>query len=365
MVTVSSQRARSETNVLRQPITPPLVVSALLAALRTALGRVAVVDVTLPRGMSAGLEREAIFAYCSEPPATERHFLGRFRQSGGHRELHLPAADRPASSLWTELPDSLDRSRKAVVLAGSLEQADAVIDLIEPGMSLVVGIAAHRRGTLSAALASSLKEHRTIACNATDIDQTFLWFVPDADFSPVCDALDLKPARRKRSRETLAREMSARARPARRSVVPDATLALAVPFEASWHAALAAGVLIHDGGYRSESDGDYSWLWTGPSNHFRVLLTGVLPTAGRLHVSVIKTEDVRNLSGLRVLVNGRHVSHRFEPWSELSGKVVIDLPPPPPTDDTTVLSLVCPHMVPDADGRRLLGLCVDRIEMLS
>jgi hypothetical protein len=357
MVSVSPQRTSSETNASRRLVTPPYVMSALLTVLRSALGRVSVVDMTLPHGMSAGLDREATFAYCSDLPEMERRFLGRFRQSGGHREMHLPTPGRAASSLWTELPDSLDRSRKTVVLFGSFEQAEAALDAIEPGMSLVVRTSADRRAAIGPTMASSLREHRAIACNAPDIGQTFLWLVPAAEFSQVCDALDLKPGRRRRSRE-----MSARARPARRSVVPDAALALAVPPEAPWHAALAAGALIHDGGYRSENDGDYSWLWTGPANHFRVLLTGVLPTSGRLHVSVIKTEDVRNLAGLRVLVNGRHVPHRFDPWSELSGKVVVDLQPP--VGDMTVLSLVCPHMVPDADGRRLLGLCLDRIEML-
>jgi hypothetical protein len=358
MVTVSSRPTSSEANATRQPATPPHVMSALIAALRAALGRVSIVDMTLPHGMSAGVDREAIFACSNDPPTMERHFLGRFRQSGGHREIHLPTPDRAGASPWTEIADSLDRSRKAVVLAGSIEQAEAVRDVMAPGLSLVVRASGHRRVTISAALASSLREHRTIACDAAGIGQTFLWFVPAAEFSFVCDALGLKQARRRRSRET-----SASTRPARRSVVPDATLALATPSEASWQSALVAGALIHDGGYRSESDGDYSWLWTGPANHFRVLLTGVLPMSRKLHVSVIKTEDVRNLSGLRLLVNGRHVPHRFEPWSELSGKVVIDLHPP--TDDMTVLSLVCPHMVPDADGRRLLGLCIDKIEMLS
>lgn len=355
---MSSQNASSKAHAAQRPGTPPHVMSALLAMLRSALGRASVIDTTLPHGMSAGLDRDAIFAYCGDPPAKERHFLDSFRQSGGHREMHLPAPGRAASSLWTELPDSRDRSRKTVILTGSLEQAEAALDVIEPDMSLIVQTSAHRRATISAALASSLREHRTIACNAADIGQTFLWFVPASEFSNACDALDLKQARRRRSRE-----MSSSARPARQSVVPDATLTLAVSSEASRHAALAAGVLIHDGGHRSENDGDYSWLWTGPANHFRVLLTGVLPTSAKLHISVIKTEDVRNLSGLRVLVNGRHVPHRFEPWSELSGKVIIDLQPP--ADDMTVLSLVCPHMVPDADGRRLLGLCLDRIEMLS
>ena len=358
MVIASSPPARSETSVSRQPATPPHVMSALLAALRSALGKVSVVDMTLPHGMSAGVDREAVFACGHDPSATERHFLGRFRQSGGHRELHLPAPDRAGSSPWTEIADSLDRSRKAVALAGSHEQAEAARDMIEPGLSLVVRTSAQRRATLSAALALALREHRTIACDAAGIGQTFLWFVPAAEFSSACDALGLKPARRRRSREA-----PTSTRPARRSVVPDATLTLATPAEASWQSALVAGALVHDGGHRSESDGDYSWLWTGPANHFRVLLTGVPPASGRLHVSVIKTEDVRNLGGLRLLVNGRHVPHRFEPWSELSGKVVIDLPPS--ADDMTVLSLVCPHMVPDADGRRLLGLCIDKIEMLS
>lgn len=355
---MSSQNASSEAHAVQRPGTPPHVMSALLAVLRSGLGRASLVDMTLPHGMSAGFDRETIFAYCSDPPAEERHFLDRFRQSGGHREIHLPAQGRGASSLWTESPDSLDRSRKTVILTGSLEQAEAALDVIEPDMSLVVRTSAQRRATISAALASSLREHRTIACNAADVGQTFLWFVPTAEFSHVCDALDLKQARRRRSRE-----MSTSARSTRRTIAPDASLAFAVSSDASRHAALPAGVLIHDGGHRSENDGDYSWLWTGPANHFRVLLTGILPTSGKLHVSVIKTEDIRNLSGLRVLINGRHVPHRFDPWSELSGKVIVDLQPS--ADDMTVLSLVCPHMVPDADGRRLLGLCLDRIEILS
>ena len=358
MVTVSSQHAGSDGDASRQPVVPPHVMAALLAALRSAIGRFSLVDMTLPRGLSAGLDREAIFAYCIDPPAMERHFLSRFRQSGGHRELQLPRPSRAGSSLWTEMPDSLDRSRKAVILAGSIGQAEAVLDGIEPGMSLVVRTSAHRRVTISPAMASTLRGHRTIACTAAGIDQTFLWFVPAADFHDVCDALNLKQANRRR-----ASGMSGSARPVRRSVVADATLALPTPSDMSWHSGLVAATLIHDGGYRSESDGDYSWLWTGPSNHFRVLLTGVLPTSGKLHVSVIKTEDLRNLSGLRMLVNGRHVPHRFEPWSGLSGKAVVDLHPP--ADGMTVLSLVWPHMVPDADGRRLLGLCIDKIEMSS
>ena len=355
---MSPQDPSSEAYAAQRPGTPPHVMSAMLAVLRSTLGRASVVDMTLPHGISAGLDREAIFTYCGDLPAKERHFLNRFRQSGGHREMHLPVPGRVASSLWTESPDSLDRTRKTVILTGSLEQAEAALDVIEPDMSLVIRTSADRRTTISAALASSLREHRTIACNAADIGQTFLWFVPAAEFSHVCNALDLKQGRRRRSRE-----MSNSSRPVRRSVVPDATLALEVSSESSRPAALAAGVLIHDGGYRSENDGDYSWIWTGPANHFRILLTGILPTSGKLHVSVIKTEDIRNLSGLRVLINGRHVPHRFDSWSELSGKVIIDLQPP--ADDMTVLSLVCPHMVPDADGRRLLGLCLDRIEVLS
>jgi hypothetical protein len=358
MVTMSSQHARSGGDFPKQPIVPPHVMSALFAAFRSAFGRFSLVDMTLPHGMSAGLDREAIFAYCIDPPAMERPFLSRFRQSGGHREMHLPKPSRTGSSLWTEMPDSLDRSRKAVILAGSIRQAEEVLDAIEPGMSLVAPTSVHRRTTISAAMASSLREHRTIACNAAGIGQTLLWFVPKAEFDDVCNALNLKQTIRRRTRE-----MSGSGRPARRSVVADATLALPTPSNASWHSALVAGTLIHDGEYRSESDGDYSWLWTGPSTHFRVLLTGALPTSGKLRVSVIKTEDVRNLSGLRVLINGRHLPHRFEPWSELSGKVIVDLPPP--ADAMTVLSLVCPHMIPDADGRRLLGLCIDKIEMSS
>jgi hypothetical protein len=145
------------------------------------------------------------------------------------------------------------------------------------------------------------------------------------------------------------------------SIPADATFPLAIPGETSAKVALIASALVHDGDYRSESNGDYSWLWTGPSNHFRVLVTGVPPVPVKLHVSVIKTEDARNLSGLRVLVDGRQVPHRLDTSSDVSGKVTIDLHAP--AGNMTVLSLVHPHVVPDTAGRRLLGLCIDRIDM--
>lgn len=325
----------------------PQVMTALLGALRGGLGDFTLLDATLPRGESAGLERNALFVCCGPSAAPERQFLSRFRQGGGHRELPLLAADGTGSAGAAGLLESLDRTRPMVVLADSPAQARALAGLAEPTASLVVRANAAHPAADRAALAAWLPGRRVVAVRVARGGPSFRWLLPQAFFDSTRAALALEPG----------------IGPTRREPAADAVLSLTTPADAPWHAGTGAATLIHDGGYRSESDGDYSWLWTGPSNHFRILLAGVPPLAAKLGISVIKTESPRNLAALRVLVDGRHVPHRFQPWSELSGKVTVDLAPA--GNGPTVLSLVCPHMVPDADGRRLLGLCIDRIDLVS
>jgi hypothetical protein len=330
------------------------VLAALLAALRSGLGKVAMIDMSLPAGRSAGIDRETVFGSCSALPPLDEAFLGRFRQSGGHRDVYLLPGDGRESTARTNLLDSLDRSRKVVFFADCIDQVEPILDLVDDSRSLVVRVCSHRPATASAAMASWLIRRRIIAFTSPDADPTFLWIVPTDAYDDLCEALPLEQAS-----PVPAKRMPA----ADRSMVPQTTFALAIPQDAPSHPALVASALIHDGGYRSESEGEYSWLWTGPSKHFRILLTGVPPVPTKLNISIVKTEDARNLAALRVLIDGRHIPHRFAPWSDLSGKVTVDLAAS--AGDMTVLSLVCPHMVPDGTGHRHLGLCIDRIEFAA
>ncbi len=332
---------------------PVSVLAALFATLRSALGRIAMVDMSLPAGRSAGIDREVVFGSCGRSTAPEQAFLGRFRQSGGHRDVYVLAPADRDSPARANLLDAVDRSRTVVFFADSMDQVEPIADLVDDSRSLVLHVGGHRSAVATPTLASWLKQRRVIALTAADA-AVFLWIVSAATYDALCLQLPLAPPS-----PAPAKRMAA----ADRTIVPHATLTLAVPADSPSQPVLVAGALIHDGGYRSESEGDYSWLWTGPSQHFRVLLTGFPATATKLNVSIIKTEDPRNLSGLRVLIDGRHVGHRLSPWSDVSGKVTVDLASP--AGDMTVLSLVCPHMVPDGSGHRHLGLCIDRIEFAA
>ncbi|TWT12606.1 hypothetical protein FQU96_10080 [Reyranella sp. CPCC 100927] len=351
MATMTMDVKRAAAVGVRSRIAPKTM-AALFAALRAGIGKFSVIDASLPIGQCAGLDREAIFGCGNDLAPTARQFLERFRQAGGHRDIYLASPSRPLPSTWASLFDSIDRLRKVVVFADSLDQAEAILDLIDSSRSLVIRVSRTRSIITRPAMVAWLEGRRVIALVAPGI--CFWWVIPTTDFDTVCAALPLEPAPEKRAKS---------APPTHAARRPDATFTLAVQTAPPPTTGLVASALVHDGGYRSENEGDYSWIWTGPSNHFRILLTGTPDTPVKLNISVIKTEDPRNLAELRVLVDGRHTPHRLDPWSNLSGKVSVDLGAP--AKDMTVLSLVCPHMVPDGAGHRLLGLCIDKIEMIS
>lgn len=126
---------------------------------------------------------------------------------------------------------------------------------------------------------------------------------------------------------------------------------------------LPARAFVHDGGYTSEGDLQYSWLWTGPDSHFRL----VLPCATsrpcrRLEVFVIRTEERQNIEAMQTQLDGRRIAHELDRWSDNSGKIIVELPP---ADDYRVLTLVVPKMVADGNSGRLLGLCIDKIVLTS
>jgi hypothetical protein len=326
---------------------------ALLPTLQSALGDFTLLDMTLPRGAPSIADQEVMFGFERPLSEWERDFLGRFRQQGGRVELDLPVADGSAPRSSTALSRLAARQQKLVVLVSSIEQAQKLSELADLDASIIVQASGiHRPGV---AVSAWLKQRRSISIDDSGGIQMFLWMMTDSAFDAVGSALPVVKARRKRSHGTGRKSVTPR-----RSVA-DRSLTLDIAARAALLSRTVAGALIHDGGYRSESKGDYSWLWTGPSNHFRILVTGVPAGPAWLSVSIIKTEDARNLSGLRVMLDGRHVPHTLEQSSDLSGKVTVELGVR--DSDMTVLSLVCPHVVPDAAGQRRLGLCIDRIEL--
>jgi len=63
--------------------------------------------------------------------------------------------------------------------------------------------------------------------------------------------------------------------------------------------------MIHDGDYVSEGDDNYSWLWTGPSPHFRLILPHVAGNRPRgAEICVPRAEQHSNLSLVAVQLNG-------------------------------------------------------------
>ena len=351
---MASKHMQGHASANGRPRVASSILAVLFAALRSAAGNFSIIDLSLPLGQCAGVDRDAIFGCGSELPPVSQQFLSRFRQSGGHREIYQAVAGGQETPTWESLLDAVDRARKAVVFCDSPEQADAVLGLVDDDRSLVVRVSDPGTAPTTPAMESWLARRRIIAF--TSSDGGFLWFVPREAFETVRRAIPLDPAPQAGRPAKAAGPRATGASPR-----PDATFVLPQATSTTPSTELAASALVHDGGYRSESEGDYSWVWTGPANHFRVLLTGAPAVAAKLSISIIKTEDARNLAGLRVLVDGRHVPHRFDAWTDLSGKVTIKLGVP--RDDMTVLSLVCPHMVPDAAGHRVLGLCIDKIEM--
>ncbi|MFD2249807.1 hypothetical protein FHS82_004175 [Pseudochelatococcus lubricantis] len=124
-----------------------------------------------------------------------------------------------------------------------------------------------------------------------------------------------------------------------------------------------ASRFIHDGEYKSESDGGYAWLWSGPSSHLRIFIgrLDAWPDKLRLKLTVVNTNDPRNLDDARIMVDGCIMPFTLEKWSATSGRFVVEILEP--SADFTVLSIGCRHMC-NIDGGRQVGFCVDRLEVV-
>jgi len=119
---------------------------------------------------------------------------------------------------------------------------------------------------------------------------------------------------------------------------------------------------LHDGDYKAEGDASYSWLWTGPSSHFRLVAPRAPDRNARsAEICIIRVESPWILDQIRVQIDGRPVPHRFEHWSENSGKIVVELPP---ADDYTVIGIIVPAMDKDGYSGRPIGLCLDKLLLL-
>jgi len=126
---------------------------------------------------------------------------------------------------------------------------------------------------------------------------------------------------------------------------------------------LPAARLMHDGGYRSEADGSYTWLWSGPERHLRMALGNLPPFSRWLKVAIIGVPKAELLDKMAVSLNGARVPLRLERWSTTSAGVIVDLPAVPEAD--LILGLSVPRTVQEEQGERRLGFCVHKIEVFS
>jgi hypothetical protein len=302
--------------------------AGLMAAVVEAIGPVACVDATFPGSLLAREAPDAVQLLPLPREPGERDFLARFRQAGGHAPVAAldlresaptwPPAWAPASHR-KDLLIALD-GPDAFEIAGSL--------LTQPSLSFLLpvdeAIPAQACRTLSRAPCDAWLLHDV---NSTSEDPLYL-LVRSAD--PSTSAANWPRVRRQ------------------------------IWFEpTAGHSEVHARNLVHDGGHACEGDAGYSWLWTGPSPHFRFILPAAGANhAGRAEICVAQTEDPANLDDLAVQVNGRPVPFSIDRWSRTSGKVVFGLPD---RADYIVVTLVVPRLRPDGNSGRLLGLCLDKV----
>jgi hypothetical protein len=118
---------------------------------------------------------------------------------------------------------------------------------------------------------------------------------------------------------------------------------------------------VHDGGYRSEGDANYSWIWTGPDPTFRIYLGGLSTTGASVRLCVASTREARNLDEAVIMLDGRRLRHRLDRWSPTSGKFTADLPAG--AGQHSVLSITVPVLAHDDTRTRKLGVCIDKLEI--
>jgi hypothetical protein len=328
--------------------------SEIVSVLTALFPRVQIIDASCPsfafhwlHGDVIALEHPACFA--SE---YEQRFYARFRQHGGHLKL-LSIDDLLGDSGFRRTWDW------------------------EPGKAPVVAMAARQCGTLLQAL------------RAMPEDTAFLVHDPNHDPAVLAaiEAIDPRGAismRMTRGEHAETFHLLSRATlgdaPADITIAAAKTFAVNLRFEVPRAACIDYAIhimlpedggfptratldpkrMIHDGGRRCESTGDYSWLWIDAERHLRILLGSVPRHFTSLRVVVPKAFTTQNLRETKILLNGRRVIPDVETWEEGAGALTVTLPP---LDSELVLGIAAHATRTLDDGQTRLALCIDRIEL--
>ncbi len=123
--------------------------------------------------------------------------------------------------------------------------------------------------------------------------------------------------------------------------------------------AIPAERIVHDGGYLAETDGNYSWLWTGPDPYFRLMIGKIPFRPARLSLIVAGEGAPGNLEKARMFVNGELRESRAEKWDGGGGRLSVVLDES--CADPVVLCVAAPSM-PAVNGRKL-GLSIAQLEI--
>ncbi|MBN9062954.1 MAG: hypothetical protein J0H41_10995 [Rhizobiales bacterium] len=293
------------------------------------LGPIALFDWTFPHACSWETIRLGASPALALPASgDEEYFLRRFRSTGGHRALAAPGL---SSKDAVQLEQVAGEGERLVVCVGSAEEFPAVASYLERRRHALLA-PTHQRHLEKSKDWPRLRGYRTTRLIERSGGPSFFLLAPD----------QVMPERGSD----------------RRVRSPDTEL-----FDGDDNPIIVeASGLVHDGGYASEGDHQYSWLWTGPSSHFRLIPPHPAGRASRIELCVPRTEDRANLDRIAVQLNGRPVAHAVDRWSDTSGKIIIDLP------ESTLrpaLTLVVPCMTADANSGRLLGVCIDKMIILQ
>lgn len=289
---------------------------SLLDAVEVVVGPARFVDMTFPYASNWGEPARCtqILGRAGAPP--EREFLMRFKQAGGHAPIATAAEALEADAM-------AGAARPTAVVGLEEVEAPSSIQALQDGRKALL---VHTRlGDNVMALRSLLSNSRYERMFLTERGgrASYVLLAPQEQIKARTDVVfDLAPS-----------------------------------------TAIEARAMIHDGGHVSEGDVEYSWLWTGPSTHFRMILPHVASLRPRrAEICIPRSEDPANLDMLRVQVDGQSVAHRLERWSETSGKIVVEIPH---RRDYCVLTLIVPKLSTDSGSGRLLGLCLDKLILTS
>ena len=307
------------------------VVVPLLNTIEAIVGPALLVDLSFPRASLAENPAHECTRFLRLPRSeSESGFLLRFRQAGGHTPI---TAINFFDSDFTWPPPQISQESRSIVVSFEDSKAAAAASerLRESRSSLLVPAQSESTANLFMDRAN-LQEYRYFRLIDNNTGASYDLFVaphaaheqrPESDIGLSEDSNDV----------IFTSEGS--------------------------NVAIEARSMIHDGGYASEGDIKYSWLWTGPSTHFRLILPQVAGVRPRLaEICVSRTEEDSNIDLLAVQLDGRTIKHHVERWSAMSGKITVDIPA---GTDYSVLTLIVPKLTRDANSGRLLGLCCDKL----